>query len=524
MAKALSPQNNLSKKIFIDVALLDYCRMANVSEADIDKLYEKVEMLNNEAFNDEEALNIVIENGLDEITSRDKLKDRLEQMKSKLAEKIFEYYAIEGNSENAGLIAAALTAAGANKKEASVLAGAICEKRLQEPFKNDQRLADRLVGILFSNQKKLKEKLSQEFRIYQDTRTANPVIEQIKPDILEYIGGVAKSNVFEYETRKEQYDFRQKLRGDFSRAGGIRENFVKLSGLLAENGMKLVRGEAQSSNFDAFSGIVRNLYGDDYAAELDKALGVPDNTPESERDAARKERYEAKSREMYLKLMAGILTKKMEYDDQAVSSYGQAGNYGVYVSTVENKFIRKMVEGVVDVRSLCLENAVDNTPAASFREEKEMYRKSLDETAERQIVSVHHKLPLGAAYDVHDRLYGKVLPEEKLKNSCALVNNAGNMCLVIGKELHQRLEARGSYVQKAAPDSSILQAEGSADVLRLKMPDYLKKGLEKYLKSGKVGLSVSLNFSDHALMRQERQKLQVEKSVVGIDQKYARYV
>lgn len=524
MTQVLSAQNNLSKRIFIDVALLDYCRMANVSEADIDKLYEKVEKLNDDAFKDEEAFNIVVENGLDEITSREKLKDRLDQMKAKLAEKIFDYYAIDGNSENAGLIASSLAAAGVNKKEAATLAGAICEKKLREPYKKDQLLADRLVGLLFSNQKKLKERLNQEFKTYQDMRTVNPVIEQIKPDILEYIGGVPKNNVFEYETRKEQKDFRQELRQDFSRAGGIRENFIKLSGLLALNGMNLVKGDNKTSNYDAFCGVVRDIYGENFTAEIDKALAVPEGTPDHERDTVRKERYEAKSREMYLKLMAGVLSKKMTYDREAGSSYGKISDYNVYVATVENSFIRKMANGVLDVRTLCLENADNNTPAASLREEKALYRQSLDETAERQIVSVHHKLPLGAAYDVHDRLFGKISPTDKFKNCCALVNNTGNMCLVIGKELHQRLEARGTYVQKATADSSVLRAEAEVSVLKLRMPDYLKKGLEKYLKAEKVDLSVNLNFSDHISMQKERQKLQVEKSVIGIEQKYARYV
>lgn len=523
MAKQVASQNDVSKRLLIEVALLDYCRMVNVSEADIDRLYQQVERLNEKAFENENAMDVVINYKLDEINSRDALKERLSEMKSQLAERIFDYYAIDLNSENAVLIRNVLNNAGIDKNESKSLSEAICQRKLHEPcpYKKDQRMADRLVNMLYANQKKLKTKLKEDFNTYKAIGLNNVIINDLKPDILEYIGGVNHNQVLVYQARFAQEKFRNCLREDFIKKNGIRENFVKITGLLAYNGMNLVKGETQEDCFANFCDIMKKVYGDNYMAELDKALCIPTDMTEEQKKKQRIESFNAKSKEMYFKMMAGILSKKIEFDHK--SKFSSTSDYSVYVSTVENKFIRQLLSGITDVRSLCIEEPDYSEPVGSLKEERALYRQSLGETTKKKVVSVHHKLPVGAAYDVCDRLCPSQDPKVKFQNSCELVNNLGNVCFVVGKELHQKLEADGNYVMRHMADNSIFVAETDPQILNRGLPKYLKEGLGKYVGKSKGVVKVLMNFTESQVMANEREKLQPEAAEVSIDRKYARY-
>lgn len=519
-SQAAPQQNNLSKRIFTEVALLDFCRMANVSEADIDRLYTQIEKLNDSAFSDEKAMDTVIKYDLESINSRDALKERLQQIKSQIADRIFEYYKISENPENAALLTSTLASLGTNKAEAKTLAQAICNKQLHQPFKKNQTTADRLVNVLFSNRKKLQVKLQEDFKIYKDMRITNPIIDDIRSDIIEYTGGVSREQVFRYTVRKDQKEFRARRRQTFEREGGVRKNFVKLIGLMANNGMERLKNKSQTSNYDKFQQTMKSVYGNTFLSEIDKSLGITaTDKPEEELNSMRKEAYDKKSNEIYVKMVAGILSNKHKFDQQV---YGNEKiNYMDYIDTVEKHFIKKLESGIVNVRSLCFEEPDSTYFAGSSKEEFELYKQSLDDTAEKQIASIHHKLPIGAAYDVHDRLFGKN-QSTKEQTSDELVNNLGNLCFVLGKDMHQRLEARGKYVLTANADNSVFASEFNSKITELDMPDYLKNEITKLNKSDKV-LNVNMGFSDFNYMESIRQILRPEQAYVPIEQKYSRY-
>ena len=67
--------------------------------------------------------------------------------------------------------------------------------------------------------------------------------------------------------------------------------------------------------------------------------------------------------------------------------------------------------------------------AANAGEEWKIRKQIMDDTAENQVASVHHHLPLGAADDIVTRFFGKLDEEEKFVKSCELVNLLGNNSL-----------------------------------------------------------------------------------------------
>ena len=66
----------LETRILATFSLIEICKTdaQNIGSADIEELYKKIAALNEKAFEDEKALDIVAEHGLDEIASVDHLK------------------------------------------------------------------------------------------------------------------------------------------------------------------------------------------------------------------------------------------------------------------------------------------------------------------------------------------------------------------------------------------------------------------------------------------------------------------
>ena len=69
----------LETRILATFSLIEICKTdaQNIGSADIEELYKKIAALNEKAFEDEKALDIVAEHGLDEIASVDHLKERI---------------------------------------------------------------------------------------------------------------------------------------------------------------------------------------------------------------------------------------------------------------------------------------------------------------------------------------------------------------------------------------------------------------------------------------------------------------
>ena len=132
MAKTVK---EVSKRLLIESALMDYSQFIHVTDADIDELYRKIEKLNEECFNDEKSFEIVDKYNLDTITSREDLKKRIEIMRGQLAEKIFDYYTTGETTDIRRFsddIAFVLKDIGIKENVAKKLAQSVCDRRLED--------------------------------------------------------------------------------------------------------------------------------------------------------------------------------------------------------------------------------------------------------------------------------------------------------------------------------------------------------------------------------------------------------
>lgn len=534
--------NDISQRLLIESALMDYSKFLHITDADINELYCKIEKLNEDCFNNEESFALVEKYNLDAITSREELKKRISNMRAQMAEKIFDYYATGDKtdiSRHANSIGTVLKDIGIKDGAAKKLAQSICDRKLQDTLTEEEnkafnilngkntkrkketgekekvRWADLLAQNINDKIKVLKEKMYLDLQTYQDTDMPNPVIEKMLPEIKANISGIRI--VLNYETPKSTKSFREKLRDDFKRLGGSQKTTLKLTGLLAENGKNLIRSPLSRSNYDDFEKLMKDYFGqDNYQKVIDTALGVKTTAADKENlSQERRKSYNAKSQKLYCQLVASLLTQKRQHD---LESGNRGTDYGIYIKTVDLQYIRALNNGENNMKLLGFAELNDTRGSGDLKTEYQISRQIVDDTAEKQVVSVHHHLPLGAAHDVITRLQGPMPEDEKLKKCCELVNILGNNCLVVGKDKHQSMEAKGAYEVK--PDSEALIFAGRIDWKTIngisdKLPPQLKKAFTENLSpNGKIqDVGLSMQFPESKYMSELRQSLHSENKI-----------
>lgn len=522
--------HDVSKRLLIESALFDYARLANISEADIDELYRSVEQLNSKCFEDEKAFDTVTKYNLDSIKSKEDLKKRIESMRSQIVEKVFSYYD-KNTYINGEKIAVVLNDIGVKQSLANELSRKIMSHQLHENMTPEEeekfsaggkrskskkagesvmRWADKLALSIKDRMKALQKNLQTDLQTYDAMEHENPLIAERLPLIRAHVNN--KSLTLNYKTRNTDEDkkFRRGIRDDFSKDGGAKNTVLKIVGLLAENGKNRLKNSSDTSNYDSFKKLMIQYYGDKAQSVIDTALGV--NGAETDIAALQKERlnkYNQKSEEMYVKLAVSLTSLK-----RADKSGRGDILYSVYVETIENTYISSLRKGLNNVKSLCFVDQPDDKYEKEDRKrERELGRQFTDDTAEKQIVSVHHHLPVAAASDVCDKFF-KDTPD-KLAAACGVVNTVGNLSLVIGRDKHQSMEARGNYELKKSPAGMIFASRldwEKIDEISGAFPSYLKKGMEKYLKHQKgdsrwQDISVSMKFPESETVAEQRRQL-----------------
>ena len=532
---------DISKRLLIESALMDYGRFLHVSDADIDELYQKIEKLNEDCFNDEKSFEIVDKYNLDTITSREDLKKRIENMRGQLAEKIFDYYTADDKTDISRFgedISAVLKNIGVRENVAKKLAQSICERKLKDELSSDEldnfnrsvskntkrkkttdakeqvRWADLLAQSIYDKQKTLKEKLSLDLQTYQDMRAPNPVIDAMLPNIKANLYGLKV--VLYYSTPKETKYFRERLRKDFARDGGSRRTILQINGLMAENGKNFIKNGSTVSNYDDFEALIKKHYGqDNYLQIVDTALNIQRGGKDEETlKQERRQTYDDKSRLLYCQLMASLLSEKRKYD---IENVNPGIDYAMYVETLEHKYIRALCSGQNNIGALGMTDAGYTATSANASEERRIRKQIMDDTAENQVVSVNHHLPLGAADDVVTRFFGYMDDEKKFVKACELVNVVGNNCVVVGKDKHQSMEAKGAYDVKQNQEGTIFA--GRVDwrllgALQDKLPKYLWGAFEDNLKTNSAiqDVAIVMRFPESKYMIEERRKLQSENA------------
>lgn len=162
--------------------------------------------------------------------------------------------------------------------------------------------------------------------------------------------------------------------------------------------------------------------------------------------------------------------------------------------------------------------------------ELRLNREKHDETAEQQIVSVHHQIPISTIYDVYDAIKPTTTPEKKQAECDAMVNVFSNMIFVIGREKHQSLEPTNNQIKIArTADATMFAAEVNPQAMKgimHKLPSTLRDGINKYVKIGddnkKIGISVNMMFPEPEQISNLRKTLE-QSSHVSLLSKIERY-
>ncbi|MBQ9235347.1 MAG: hypothetical protein IJ184_02660 [Alphaproteobacteria bacterium] len=434
----------------IELALLDYARVVNISEDDIRELYEKVaqvrERINDNTSTDDDW-NIVEEYELydiESIQSVDDLREKIKNSKEKIATSIFEGAAF---AKTGAVVGNVLSQLGVNKNEVVQLTDAIVGQKLEENVtlkdKSEVSMAELLAMRLGEGGKKsaLQKIINNDFKVYE-TLPKNEFAESLRPRIEHYLTGNAGGEVINYKTSKQDKEkqFRDDVRGEFRK---IRPDFIQLTGTMLLHGRNQTDNMEDAASLSHMQQKLEDIYG------KDKAPAVLREMLEIGKDDDLRAAYDKKCSELYGKFMVGVLSLKMNYNR---NTNNNDTNYSDYADTINRKFIENLAAGRLTkevVMNLCFATPDESNCDANA-------------SGEKQAVSVHHKMPVGSGKGLTAamRKKGAKLPEyDEVAAASELVNKLGNFCLVIGTEMHQSIEARGRLDMGKEHDDMVFAAK-----------------------------------------------------------------
>ncbi len=490
---------DLETRILATFSLMEISKTdaANISAADIEELYKKIADLNEKVLEDEKALDLVIEHQLEDINNIDQLKERIYRSRAINAYKQLGYFGLASGQTNehemsgAEILATLMHEAGI--KNADELSAAACSGEL------DDESADKLHKELSGRMGFFKKRLTEDFATYNQENAKNNSIELIREDIEEYTFEKNPTKSYEFNVNKEQKNFRHDIRNDFNQT--TKPDFLKLYGTMLTEGKNAAQKSSIGSTYPVFRQMIEASVGKDAAdAEIDQALGIsPEEAAQPGIETKRKAAYKEKCTELYFKTVAGLLSQKYEYN----LSHRTDSNWPTYLQTIDNVYIRGLCSSQNDIAALAFQDPDYKQQFESKAKEHQLSKELRDETADMQIVSIHHKFPIGAVYDVYDQILPSCSEDRKKEKCSKLVNNRSNMVYVIGQEMHQSLEAKRQMNFRKNQDAMIFAARincaGLKNIMR-QLPAYMQEGLNKYVKIGEndktKDITSSMKFSE----------------------------
>ncbi|MBQ7660002.1 MAG: hypothetical protein IJS26_04620 [Alphaproteobacteria bacterium] len=504
----ISIENN-NRSILLEVALLDYCRFSNVSDADIALLYERVEQIKKDFENEKEyALEPMLKYDLENINSKEDLKLRIKEKKAQIARHILDYTGFSNTEKAFVFINTYLKSIGL-KKDSVILTNAMLDQKLNEHYDEKTTKADRLSNLLVGQIKQLKQNLTAHFKSYQDSNQKHDIVEQMRPSIEDHLSNVEQTTVFNFMVKSEDKAFRDLLRSDFnyhknkdslSDKDGVKPAFLKLYGYMMEAGMKALTPEKSESAYSLFKGKLEAFFGFGYEDEMLKAFDA------SDLDECKKKFYE-KSKNLYVKTVAALLSKKAEYD---VEHKIYTTDMAEYIrANINNSYIKGLQKGINQVSALGLVDEIGPDAKLSRSQEDALNKQLLGDLTDRQEVSVHHRITIGSAKDIVQKLFGRV-PYAKMRTIASdMVNTLGNIELVIGKAKHQSLEPKDKIVLGAEKSNIIFEARLNPFHMQQickngKIDEKLLNELKKY--QNQTDIFETLNFSESVDIAKERPK------------------
>ena len=474
----------LDTRIMATFALMEIVNTdaANISETDFEEIFDKVKNMQKiaEELSDEAVFEAVVNNNLDSIRSTDDIRNRINHSKVANIYKQLGYFGL-GKGESVAH----------QQSSAQILATMMYEGKIQ----NADEMAEKIVTgeltesdalslheSLTKGYDVLKRRLTRDFKTYNESSIKNPVVELVREDIEEYTFDEKQKLELDYSITTEQKPFREALRGKFNKTP--KPEFFKFYGRILADGRNAAQNTGVSPNYQQFCQELKSLAPDkDLGSVIDDALNISTKGMEApQAEAARKKAYVEKAKELYFKTVAGLISQKYEYN----KSINQNSDYGIYLQTINNKYIKGLTEGKNDIALLAFQDPKEKAQKLSYAEELKLNKSLRDETAEQQIISVHHsEITIGSAFDICDRIIPGYSMHEKIDKSSQIVNHPSNFVYVIGRDVHQSMEPNGTIKIGVEPNGMIMATNVDARALRAvarQLPPHMNEGFQKYLK------------------------------------------
>lgn len=313
-----------------------------------------------------------------------------------------------------------------NKMDAEDIANRIVSGRLQTEE------IPTAVSALQAAKQKVLQRMKVDWQTYESEHSPNPNIEVFR-DYFE--ATLTESKDFHYKTYPETRNVLLCIRDDFAdRDTGSKTAFLKMTGYMLDCGYKQLLSPASAkvlnnNNYKDFIALIKQCYPENSEQVINTLLEVG-NADDIE--SARRAAFDKKSKEFYCKFLSAILVKKKEQNkaDRIVGF-----DYQKYITQNISKYIGDMKSGYNNIAQHL--HLADEKAGDSLKD-------LIDDTAEQQIISVHHKIPVAAAVPLYVTLHPELHPAnklqkmfEQLKSTCpqAVENRTPEDIAIIGLAL-----------------------------------------------------------------------------------------
>lgn len=284
------------------------------------------------------------------------------------------------------------------------------------------------VNALQAAKQRVMTQLRTDWQTYKDSHTANANIEeqrQVFEDLL------SDKKEFHYKTYPELHNVLLCIRDDFDAKDiGSKPMFLKMIGNMLDCGQNQVNNKSTSAArkttaYNNFIELIKQQYPDNSDEVINTLLDVGAKTDAKEVEKLRREAFEKKSKELYCKFVSAVLVKYAENNKEI--------NYQNYVDT--------SIAGYIDDLKKGRNNIAQNLHLADEKNSNSL-KDLIDDTAEHQIISVHHKVPVAAAVplyvETHPELHKdtqkvrEFINEVRKRCPSAAENRTDNDLLIIG--------------------------------------------------------------------------------------------
>ena len=253
------------------------------------------------------------------------------------------------------------------------------------------------VNALQTANKTVVAQLRTDWQTYKDMRTPNANIEAQSEAFEDLLSDRMEIN---YKAYPELHNVLLCIRDDFSAKDvGSKQVFLKMVGNMLDCGQSLVKNDSTTSirkntDYNDFIKLVKQQYPDNSDNVINTMLDINADTDAKDVEKLRREAFENKSKELYCKFVSAVLVKKY---DQNNDEHTHNFDYQRYVDVNIAGYISDMKKNGENNIANNL-HLVDERKASSLKD-------IIDDTAENQIISVHHKTPVASVVPIYVKMH-----------------------------------------------------------------------------------------------------------------------